>query len=164
MSLADAQRALEIVDTRLTAIQSKLSDIDVNTDHPEVVNNSIDDIVDHFDLIIGDVRAAASEVAKHECPSRPKSWSDLEKVGDAAWSIHGLGWGLNTGRGKYFITREAVEVHGVQHFSYEKDDNEIEEEGMVRVHPKYFEHLRDCEKYAIDKGHVKPTDWEKPSE
>lgn len=108
--LGNATRALEIVDTRLVAIQGKLARI--AADDPGGTHNKLEEIVDHLDLILGDLRAAAGWVAEHECPQPARSWDELEKTGDAAWSIHGEGWAVNTGGGKFFITRELVEEHG----------------------------------------------------
>lgn len=57
MSLGDASRALEIVDARLVAIQSRMA--------ANVFNR--EGIVDLLDLVIGDVRAAAEIVTTHSC-------------------------------------------------------------------------------------------------
>lgn len=36
-----------------------------------------------------------------------------------------------------------------------------EGEDMVAVHPDYFRHLQEAERFAVAEGHLKPTDWEK---
>lgn len=68
MSLGNASRALEIIDTHLVATQSKLKEIESLLAERSDVQEDIDKIVDHLDLIIGDIRAAAGWVTEHECP------------------------------------------------------------------------------------------------
>lgn len=78
MSLYNAQRALEIVDARLVATQARLAEADANED-PEGTNDVIEDIIDHLDLIIGDVRAVGGWVAEHECDPKTFEFHELAK-------------------------------------------------------------------------------------
>ena len=67
MSLADATKALEVVDARLVAISRELTEFAGWDGDPESGRVIINEIVDRLDLVLDDVRGAAADIVKHDC-------------------------------------------------------------------------------------------------